>query len=393
VTGNDTASIHHNVLVLSKGYRLLVRCEAAPAGIATALGRALSRSGGRLLPGNGARGRGRLLLLEGTPADLAGAAAAARRHRAGAALADALDAVLGAAERPPRRLRLRRGFLDLTGTRIMGIVNVTPDSFSDGGRFLAAGDAVRHALRLADEGAALLDVGGESTRPGARPVSLAEELRRVLPVLERLVPALRRRGAGRPLVSIDTTKAEVARRAIEAGADLVNDISGASFDPAMPAVVAETGVPIVVQHIRGTPRTMQDAPRYRDLIADVARVLRRRMETLRRAGVAEDRMVVDPGIGFGKTRRDNLVLLRRLHVLRSLGRPILIGASRKSFIGGALELPVGDRLEGSLAAEALAIAGGAAIIRAHDVRAAARVARLCDAVLGGPAGRWQDPWA
>jgi dihydropteroate synthase len=269
----------------------------------------------------------------------------------------------------------------------MGILNVTPDSFSDGGRFAAPAAARRHALRMVREGARLVDVGGESTRPGAVPVPLAAELKRVLPVIETLAAAFRPLGSRRPLLSIDTTKAEVARRAVLAGADLVNDISGMSLDPAMPAAVAEAGVPVVLQHLRGTPRTMQRAPRYRSLLPDVARFLRERLDVARRAGISDDRIVVDPGIGFGKRRADNLALLARLAVLRSLGRPILIGASRKSFLGGARALPVGERLEGSLAAEALAVAGGAAIIRAHDVRAAVRVARLCDAVARGPSRR------
>jgi dihydropteroate synthase len=269
----------------------------------------------------------------------------------------------------------------------MGILNVTPDSFSDGGRFLRPRQAVEHAVRMAEEGAAIIDVGGESTRPGSRRVSLREELRRVMPVLEAVVPALARLGPRRPLLSIDTTKAEVARRAAEAGVDVVNDISGLTFDPAMPAAVAESGLPVVIGHIRKRPETMQRAPRYRHLLPDIAAFLRRGIVLARRAGVREDRIAVDPGIGFGKRRRDNLVILRHLASLRSLGRPILVGASRKSFLSGPLDLPVADRLEGSLAAEALAIAGGADIIRAHDVRPAVRVADLCSAVLRGRDGR------
>ncbi len=265
----------------------------------------------------------------------------------------------------------------------MGILNLTPDSFSDGGRFTGGRRAVDQALRMVDQGAAIVDIGGESTRPGSRPVPLEEELLRVMPVIERLVPAVARFGSGRPLLSIDTTKAEVARRAVAAGVDLVNDISGLSFDPAMPATVAEAGVPVVVSHIRKTPRTMGRPPRYRHLLPEIAAFLRRQAALAAGAGVRRDRIVIDPGIGFGKRRRDNLILLRHLSALRSLGHPILIGASRKSFIGGTLDLPVSDRLEGSLAAEAFAIAGGADIIRAHDVRAAARVAVFCSAVLRG----------
>ena len=285
-------------------------------------------------------------------------------------------------------LRLRDGRLPFgRRTRIMGILNVTPDSFSDGGRFLRPAAAVRHALRMAAEGADIIDVGGESTRPGSASVGFQEEWRRVAPVLEALLPALRRGKSDAPLVSIDTTRAETARRAAVLGVDLVNDISGMTFDAAMPAVVAEAGVAVVVQHIRGRPATMQGAPRYRRLLPEIAAFLRRSIETAAKAGISPERIIVDPGIGFGKTRRHNLEILRGLAALRSLGRPILIGASRKSFLDGDGALPPRERLEGSLAAEALAIAGGADIIRAHDVRAAARVARLCDAVLRGPSGQ------
>jgi dihydropteroate synthase len=285
----------------------------------------------------------------------------------------------------PSYLALRRGRLPLgRRTYVMGILNVTPDSFSDGGRFLAPRRAVARALEMAEEGADFIDVGGESTRPGSARVPLAEELRRVMPVLEALLPALARLEGPRPLVSIDTYKAEVARRAAEAGVDLVNDVSGLTLDPAMPAAVAEAGLPVVLQHLRGRPETMQRAPRYRRLLPEIVAFLKRRIDLARRAGVRLDRIVVDPGLGFGKRRRHNLEILRGLGALRALGRPILVGASRKSFIGGALDLPVAERLEGSLAAEALAIAGGADIIRAHDVRPAVRVARLCDVVLRGP---------
>ena len=361
----------------------LLRVEEVPPAVTRRLARLVARSGGATtsLPG-------RVLLVSGPRRALEEMVDGAGRLEETSAVAAAIGGALRAVDRPPARLRLRHGTLDLGTPIIMGILNLTPDSFSDGGRFRRPAAARAHALRMAAEGARILDVGGESTRPGARPVPLAVELRRVLPVIESLVPALRALGRRRPLVSIDTTKAEVARRALEAGADLVNDISGMSFDPAMPAVVAEAGAPVVLQHIRGTPRTMQRAPRYRNLIPDIARVLRRRMEIARRAGIGDDRVVIDPGIGFGKRRSDSMAILRRLPVLRSLGRPILIGASRKSFLGGARALPVGERLEGSLAAEALAIAGGAAIIRAHDVREAVRVAHLCDAILrdGAAAG-------
>jgi dihydropteroate synthase len=302
-------------------------------------------------------------------------------------LAPEIGAALDAAAGVPAPLRLRDGGLLPGGrTLVMGILNVTPDSFSDGGRFAARRAAIRHAARLADEGADIIDVGGESTRPGAAPVRLDEELRRVLPVVEAIAGRARAADDGRVLVSIDTTKAEVARRAVLAGADLINDISGMTFDPGMPAIAAEYRVPVVLQHIRGRPATMQRAPRYGLLLPEIAACLRAAVARARRAGVADDRIAVDPGLGFGKTARHSLALLRRLRAFRSLGRPVLAGASRKSFLPGARDLPARDRLEASLAAEALALAGGADIIRAHDVLRAVRVARLCDAVLRGFSG-------
>jgi dihydropteroate synthase len=268
-------------------------------------------------------------------------------------------------------------------TVLMGILNVTPDSFSDGGRFARPRAAVRQALRMAEEGADLIDVGGESTRPGSHPVSLDEELRRVIPVLEALQPALPRRRQGGPWISIDTTKAEVARRAALAGAVLLNDISAMTFDPAMPAIAGEHRLGVVLQHLRGRPRTMQRAPRYRLLFPEVAAFLRAAAARAVGAGVPPENIVVDPGLGFGKKRVHNLALLCHLTVLRSLGRPILVGASRKSFLRDDRRAPAASRLEAGLAAQALALAGGADIIRTHDVREAARVARLCDAVLRG----------
>jgi dihydropteroate synthase len=278
-------------------------------------------------------------------------------------LSGEIDAALAGFTTPPGR------------TLLMGILNVTPDSFSDGGRFLKPRAAVRQALRMAGEGADIIDVGGESTRPGSRPVTLEEELRRVMPVVEAL-------GARKDLrISIDTTKAEVARRAALAGAVLLNDISAMTFDPAMPAIAAEHRLGIVLQHLRGRPATMQRAPRYRLLLPEVAAFLRAAVARAVRAGVSADRIVIDPGLGFGKKRVHNLALLRHLAVLRSLGRPILAGASRKSFLRFDRDALPASRLEAGLAAQALALAGGADIIRTHDVREAARVARLCDAVL------------
>lgn len=257
---------------------------------------------------------------------------------------------------------------------VMGVLNVTPDSFSDGGRYLDVDAAVAAGLRMADEGAAVLDVGGESTRPGAEPVPVELELARVLPVVRALAQA----GA---TVSIDTVKAKVAEAAVEAGAVMVNDVSSALLDPDMVAVAAGLEVPYVLTHLKGTPRTMQDDPRYDDVVAEVADHLGARIEVLVAAGLDEDRIVVDPGIGFGKRLEDNLALLARLDRLVALGRPVLVGVSRKRFLGAitGVEEPA-DRLAGSLAAAAVAVANGARIVRAHDVAATVQAVQVAWAI-------------
>ena len=363
-----------------------VRLEAVPPQVARLLLGLMVSAGGAAQIAPGRRGRGSVVLLQGGGAAFHAFFEKARRHEAARqAAAETRDVLMRATTRP-RVLALARGRLALgSRTLVMGILNVTPDSFSDGGRHFDRRAAVERALEMAREGAGLIDIGGESTRPGARPVPLAEELRRVLPVLEAVVEAFRRLENARPLVSVDTRKAEVARRAARAGADLINDVSGLTFDPAMAAAVADCGLPVVIQHIRGTPETMQKAPRYAHLLPEIAAFLRAQIDRAARAGVREEKIIIDPGIGFGKRRRDNLAILRHLRVLASLGRPILVGASRKSFLEGASDRPADRRLEASLAAEALAILGGADIIRAHDVREAVRVASLCDAVLRDPA--------
>jgi dihydropteroate synthase len=322
------------------------------------------------------------VVLEGTGRAFQRLSRAARRLPP--SVFEEIAAALDAARAPsPPPLRLRDGRrLGFDRPLVMGILNITPDSFSDGGRHARPAAALRHALDMAEAGADLIDLGGESTRPGSAAVSLDEELRRVLPVLEALVPALRRRTA-RPLISIDTTKAEVARRAAQAGADLLNDISGMTFDPAMPAVAAEHHLPVVLQHLRGRPATMQRAPRYRLLLPEVAAHLRAVAARARAAGVGADRIVIDPGFGFGKKRAHSLALIRHLGLLRSLGHPILAGTSRKSFLRSSDGEPPAARIEATLASEALVLAGGAAIIRVHDVRAAARAARMVDAVRRG----------
>lgn len=258
----------------------------------------------------------------------------------------------------------------------MGVLNVTPDSFSDGGRFVDPQDAVRHGRRLAAEGAALVDVGGESTRPGAAPVTADEELARIEPVLEGL--------RGLP-VSIDTSKAEVARRALELGAELVNDVTALRADPGLAAVVASGDAFLCLMHMQGDPRTMQLAPRYDDVVADVLAFLEERLAFAVGSGIREERICVDPGIGFGKTPDQNLELLRRLDELRSLGRPILVGVSRKSTLGKIAGDPAATTggLAASLAAGVAAFDRGAWIVRAHDVRETVEALAVAAAVERG----------
>ena len=241
----------------------------------------------------------------------------------------------------------------------MGVVNVTPDSFSDGGRYLDARAAIAHGRVLAGEGADLLDVGGESTRPGAEPVEAAEEAARVVPVIEALAP--------HTPVSVDTTKASVARAAIAAGASVVNDVSALRFDPDLAGVVADAGVDCCLMHMQGEPRTMQDDPRYDDVVSEVKAHLEERAAFAVAAGIAEERIRVDPGIGFGKTVEHNLELLRRLDEIVALGFPVLVGTSRKGFLGKLTGREVGERLPGTIATNVLAFERGASIFRVHDV--------------------------
>ena len=256
---------------------------------------------------------------------------------------------------------------------VMGVVNVTPDSFSDGGQFLEPAAALAHARALLDEGADLIDLGAESTRPGSAPVPAAEQLRRLMPVLEAILST----GA---TVSIDTASAEVARATLAAGAHVVNDVT-ALGDPAMAAAVASTGAGLVLMHMRGTPATMQRAPHYDDVVEDVGRFLAVRRDSAIQAGIPRESVALDPGIGFGKTLEHNLRLIARIDQLAALGRPIVLGASRKSFLGHLLDdAPSDERLEGGLAAAAIAVLLGARIIRTHDVRATVRAARVAGAV-------------
>jgi dihydropteroate synthase len=244
---------------------------------------------------------------------------------------------------------------------VMGVINVTPDSFSDGGLFLDPAQAVAHGLRLVEEGAEILDVGGESTRPGAEPVPAEEELARVLPVIAGL-----RQAETRARISIDTSKAVVARAALAAGATMVNDVT-ALADPEMPAAISQAGADCCLMHMLGEPRTMQIDPRYDDVVADVRAFLAARLEFAVSAGIAEERILLDPGIGFGKTLDHNLELLDRLEELVGLGRPVVIGTSRKSFLGRLTGRPMEDRVAGTVATCVMAYERGASVFRVHDV--------------------------
>jgi dihydropteroate synthase len=259
--------------------------------------------------------------------------------------------------------------------KLMGVVNVTPDSFSDGGLYLDPEAAIRHGLELAAAGAEILDVGGESTRPGAEEVGVEEELRRVRPVIERLA-------AGEAAISVDTSKAAVAEVALEAGATIVNDVTALRGDPAMAAVCAERGATVVLMHMAGNPRTMQGNPAYDDVVAAVGAFLAERVEAAMAAGIAAERIWLDPGIGFGKTLQQNMELLRRLPELARLGRPLVVGTSRKSFIGKVDGSAPQERLGGTIASSVLAAAEGASVLRVHDVAELRQAMAVTSAILG-----------
>lgn len=280
------------------------------------------------------------------------------------------------------RIRLRSRTLTLgERTLIMGVLNVTPDSFSDGGAYLDSEAAVARALRLERDGADIVDIGGESTRPGSSPISIEEELRRILPVIEALHEKLT------APISVDTRRAEVAEAALQAGAELVNDVSALRTDARLAEVVRRARVPLLLMHMRGTPQTMQRGPFARDVIRDAMSGLREAMARAERAGVAKSKILIDPGIGFGKTHEQNFEILARLPEFARLGCPIVIGTSRKAFLGKALakpgeaSLPAEERLLGTAATVTASILGGAHIVRVHDVAEMARVARVADSVL------------
>jgi dihydropteroate synthase len=266
--------------------------------------------------------------------------------------------------------------LDLAAPVVMGILNVTPDSFSDGGRFSARDAAIRQALSMQAEGAAIVDVGGESTRPGSAGVSLQEELERVIPVIEALAGELE------VPISVDTSKPEVMREAVAAGATMINDIQALRIPGALEAAAA-TGVPVCLMHMQGEPRTMQRAPHYRNVVQEVKAFLRERMAACTAAGIGEERLLLDPGFGFGKELEHNLELLRQLKQLEELGRPLLVGISRKSMLGMITGRQIPERLAGSLAAAVLAAERGARILRVHDVAATVDALKVTTAVLEG----------
>jgi dihydropteroate synthase len=294
----------------------------------------------------------------------------------GAQAAGEMEAVLRNLE-SGRDFTLRAGKWKLKlgdRTHVMGILNVTPDSFSDGGSFMLTEDAVIHGLMMAEQGADIIDIGGESTRPGAPPLSAAAEKKRVLPVIRRLA------GRVKVPISIDTYKPEIADEAIDAGADIINDICGLR-KKGMAELAARRDVPVIVMHMKGTPRNMQIDPEYADVVGEIHRFFRERMEFAQEKGMNPHKIVLDPGIGFGKTVGNNFEILARLREFRGLGRPILVGSSRKSFIGKVLDLPLDQRLEGGLAAAVAAVMNGASIIRAHDVLETVRAARIADSVV------------
>ncbi|MEE9190272.1 MAG: dihydropteroate synthase [Candidatus Neomarinimicrobiota bacterium] len=259
---------------------------------------------------------------------------------------------------------------------IMGILNLTPDSFSGDGLFMDVDKAVKHALILEKDGADIIDIGGESTRPGSESIDIQEELERVLPVIENL------REQTEMLISIDTYKAQVADQAIKAGADIINDISGLMFDKQMAAISVKHNAWVVIMHIKGTPKDMQVNPVYEDLIKELKEYFITRINYAVAMGISREKIIVDPGIGFGKKWRDNFILIRELSVFKELGLPILVGPSKKSFIGMALDLPVDDRLEGTAAAVTASVLNGADIIRVHDVKAMSRVIKISEMIKG-----------
>lgn len=273
------------------------------------------------------------------------------------------------------KIKIRNRIFDFTKrTYLMGILNITPDSFSDGGKFFAADSAIKQAEKIESEGADLIDIGAESTRPGSEPISLKEELKRLIPVLKVIRKRLK------IPISVDTYKSAVAKVVLQEGADMINDISGLRFDKQMVEVIAKSDVPCIIMHIKGKPKSMQKNPHYKDLMAEIFDFLAESLNYAKSAGINLKKTIIDPGIGFGKRLEDNYAILRRLAELKSLGRPIMVGPSRKSFIGSTLNLPVGERLEGTIVASVVAIMQGANILRVHDISAVKRAAIMTQAI-------------
>jgi dihydropteroate synthase len=260
-------------------------------------------------------------------------------------------------------------------TWIMGILNVTPDSFSDGGLYFKKEKAIEHGLRLISEGADIVDVGGESTRPGSDPIPVEEELRRILPVISGL------RKHTKSLISVDTSKSEVALAAIQEGADIINDISAFRNDPKMISVAIKTGAPVILMHMKGTPKTMQRKPRYENVLVEIKSFLEKKIESAVANGMNREKIIIDPGIGFGKRFEDNLTLIRNLNDFATLDQPILVGISRKSFIGKILDLPPGEREEGTLASAIISVIQGAHILRVHEVAPVKRAILVAETIL------------
>jgi dihydropteroate synthase len=274
------------------------------------------------------------------------------------------------------RFRVRGKTFELgRRTWLIGVVNVTPDSFFNGGLYFEPARAIEHALALAAEGADIIDIGGESSRPGSSPIPAKEEKKRILPVVEVL------KQKNEALISVDTTKAEVAEAALAAGADIINDISAGRFDPRMLPVVARSGAGLILMHMKGTPRTMQIAPHYDDVLGEVRAFLKERLEAAEACGVRREAILLDPGIGFGKELEHNLALLNNLEALADLERPLLVGISRKSFIGKILKLEAPERLEGTIAAAVVSILHGASLLRVHDLQAVRRAVTVAEAIL------------
>ena len=261
-------------------------------------------------------------------------------------------------------------------TLIMGILNMTPDSFSDGGQFKSHDKAIDHALKMVEEGANIIDIGGESTRPGAEAVQLEKELSRTVPIIEAI------RLKSDCLISIDTYKSKVAKAALDAGADMVNDISGLTFDHNMASLVAERNVPVIIMHIKGKPGDMQKNPNYDNLIKEVKAFFEVQIAIAKRAGIDSGNIILDPGIGFGKRLEDNFEIIRELGQISTMGYPVLLGPSRKSFIGFTLDLPIEERIEGTLASITAGVINGARIVRVHDIRATRRTLTITEKIMG-----------